>query len=135
MRSQSSGSTLPSGNSAVIWIDAPAGTHSEQHWTMMAFVPAIIAAGRYADEAWARAKRLPVLGAVGVAVSGLLFVLGALVVAQDHMEVELDLRTEASWTSSILQGGDAELSVPAFSLRCRVADLYERTPLQPRARG
>jgi Uma2 family endonuclease len=58
-----------------------------------------------------------------------------LVVAQDHMEVELDLRTEASWTSSILQGGDAELSVPAFSLRCRVADLYERTPLQPRARG
>jgi Uma2 family endonuclease len=56
-----------------------------------------------------------------------------LVIAQDRMEVALDLRTEAGWTSSILQGGDTELSVPKFGLRCRVADLYERTPLQPRA--
>jgi Uma2 family endonuclease len=58
-----------------------------------------------------------------------------LVVAQDHMEVDLDLKTEAGWASSVLRGGDAELSVPAFGLRCLVADLYERTPLQPRARG
>jgi Uma2 family endonuclease len=56
-----------------------------------------------------------------------------LVIAQDRMEAELDLETEAGWTSSILQGAEAELSVPAFGLRCSLADLYARTPLQPRA--
>ena len=29
---------------------------AEQHWTMMAFVPAVIAAARYGDERWTRAK-------------------------------------------------------------------------------
>ena len=58
-----------------------------------------------------------------------------LVIAQDRMEVELDLKTEAGWMSAVLQGGDAELSIPAFGLRCAVADLYARTPLQPRGRG
>ena len=58
-----------------------------------------------------------------------------LVIAQDRMEAELDLKTDAGWTSSVLQGGDAELSIPGFGLRCPVADLHERTPLQPRSRG
>ena len=58
-----------------------------------------------------------------------------LIVAQDRMEAELDLKTEAGWTSSVLHGGDAELSIPAFGLRCALAELYARTPLQPRARG
>jgi Uma2 family endonuclease len=55
-----------------------------------------------------------------------------LIVAQDRMEIELDLKTEAGWTPAVLQGGAAELTVPAFGLRCSLADLYERTPLQPR---
>jgi len=49
---------------------------SEQQWTMVAFIPAIIAAGRYADEAWSSAKRFPIVGAAGVAVSALLLALG-----------------------------------------------------------
>jgi Uma2 family endonuclease len=58
-----------------------------------------------------------------------------LVIAQDRMEVRLDLKTEAGWTSSILQGGGAELWIPAFGFRCLLARLYDKTPLQPRARG
>jgi hypothetical protein len=46
---------------------------AEQHWTMMALVPAAIAAGRYADDTlpWARPARI--LGICGIVVSGLLF--------------------------------------------------------------
>jgi 4-amino-4-deoxy-L-arabinose transferase-like glycosyltransferase len=47
---------------------------AEQHWTMVAFVPAAIAAGRLIDDAWAKAKRPPVLASLGVALSGLAFV-------------------------------------------------------------
>ena len=47
---------------------------AEQHWTMVAFIPAAIAAGAVADEAWTRAKRPPVLASLGVALSGLAFV-------------------------------------------------------------
>jgi len=57
-----------------------------------------------------------------------------LVIAQDRMEVGLDLKTEGGWTSSVLQGGEAELLIPAFGFRCLLALLYEKTPLQPRAR-
>ena len=57
-----------------------------------------------------------------------------LVIAQDRMEeVRLDLKTEAGWTSSVLQGDGAELSIPAFGFRCLLGLLYEKTPLQPRA--
>lgn len=49
---------------------------AEMHWTMMAFVPAAIAAGRYGDEMWSSAKRFRALTVAGVALSGLLFVLG-----------------------------------------------------------
>jgi Uma2 family endonuclease len=58
-----------------------------------------------------------------------------LVIAQDRLEVALGLRTDAGWTSSVLQGGEAELAIAAFGLRYAVADLYARTPLRPRARG
>ncbi len=56
-----------------------------------------------------------------------------LVIAQDRMEVELDLKTETSWQCSVLKGGGAELVIRAFGFRCLVSELYERTPLQPRA--
>jgi Uma2 family endonuclease len=55
-----------------------------------------------------------------------------LIVSQDRMEVELDLKTERGWISSVLQGAGAELSIPACGLSCFVADLYDRTPLAPR---
>jgi Uma2 family endonuclease len=55
-----------------------------------------------------------------------------LVVSQDRMQVAVDVRTEAGWESSVLEGGGAELSIPAFGFRCFVADLYDKTPLQPR---
>jgi Uma2 family endonuclease len=55
-----------------------------------------------------------------------------LIVSQDRMEVELDIKTEQGWASSVLQGAGAELAIPAFGLRCSVADIYDRTPLAPR---
>jgi Uma2 family endonuclease len=54
-----------------------------------------------------------------------------LIVSQDRMKAELDLKTENGWESSVLEGG-AELLIPAFGLRCSVADLYAKTPLAPR---
>ena len=54
-----------------------------------------------------------------------------LVIAQDRMEVEMDLKTEGGWQSSVLNGG-AEIVILAFGFRCLVSDLYEGTPLQPR---
>jgi Uma2 family endonuclease len=55
-----------------------------------------------------------------------------LIVSQDRMEVELDIKTENGWAASVLEGGGAELSIPAFGFRCFVADLYDKTPLAPR---
>jgi hypothetical protein len=49
---------------------------AEQHWTMVAFIPAVIAAGHYADEFWSRATFLRAVTVAGVALSGLLFFLG-----------------------------------------------------------
>jgi Uma2 family endonuclease len=54
-----------------------------------------------------------------------------LVIAQDRMEVELNVKTDAGWTSSVLSGED-EIVIPRFGFRCFVSDLYEGTPLQPR---
>jgi len=51
--------------------------------------------------------------------------------SQDGVAVELDLKMENGWATSVLQGG-AELSIPAFGFRCLVADLYRKTPLAPR---
>jgi hypothetical protein len=49
---------------------------AEQHWTMMAMVPAVLAAGHSVDRAWSRSRRLRVVVLAGVALSGSLFVLG-----------------------------------------------------------
>lgn len=48
---------------------------AEQHWTMMAFVPAVVAAARYGDERWSRARGLRTLALAGVGLSALIFVL------------------------------------------------------------
>jgi len=55
-----------------------------------------------------------------------------LVVAQDHMEAELNTKTAARWTSAV-RGGENEIVVAEFGFRCFVSDLYEATPLQPRS--
>jgi hypothetical protein len=55
-----------------------------------------------------------------------------LVVAQDRMEVEMNLKTETGWKSWVVTGGDAEVAIPAFGFWCVVGDLYEGTPLKPR---
>jgi len=54
-----------------------------------------------------------------------------LIIEQDRMEVRVDERTEKAWRSKVLGPAD-ELYLPAFGLRCAVADLYEGTPLNPR---
>ena len=54
-----------------------------------------------------------------------------LIIEQDRMEVRLDTRTTAGWSSQTLGPAD-ELKLPAFGLQCAVADLYEGTPLRPR---
>jgi hypothetical protein len=46
---------------------------AEQHWTMVAFIPAAIGAGRYADETWSKSKTLRSLAVTGVGLSGALF--------------------------------------------------------------
>jgi hypothetical protein len=48
---------------------------SEQHWTMMAVMPAVLAAGHYGDEAWSRSGRLRTVAVAGIVLSGALFVL------------------------------------------------------------
>jgi Uma2 family endonuclease len=55
-----------------------------------------------------------------------------LLVEQDRIEVRVDVKTETGWLSSTLGAAD-ELALPGFGLRCAVADLYEGTPLRPRA--
>jgi hypothetical protein len=60
---------------------------AEQHWTMVAFIPAAIAAGRYADEAWSSARRFSILTASGIVVSFVAFGLGAV-----HMSTNAILR-------------------------------------------
>jgi Uma2 family endonuclease len=56
-----------------------------------------------------------------------------LIIEQDRIEVRIDVRTEHGWQSQQLVGPAAELGLPAFGLRCLVGELYEGTPLQPRA--
>ena len=56
--------------------------------------------------------------------------LAVLVIAQDRMEVALDLKVDGRWMSNLLQSGETKLSLRDFGLTCRVADLYDRTPVQ-----
>jgi 4-amino-4-deoxy-L-arabinose transferase-like glycosyltransferase len=51
---------------------------AEQHWTMVAFIPAAIGAGGFADEATATAKRMRRIAAVGVGISAFVFALANL---------------------------------------------------------
>jgi hypothetical protein len=46
---------------------------AEQHWTMVAFIPAAIAAGRLVDDAWDRTRSLLVLASAGIALSWVVF--------------------------------------------------------------
>jgi Uma2 family endonuclease len=54
-----------------------------------------------------------------------------LTLQQDRIEIRLDLRTDAGWTQQTLTNPDDMLVLPEFGLRCRLADLYEGTALQP----
>lgn len=80
---------------------------AEQHWTMMAFVPAVIAAGHYADITWARAgagiKWARGMAIAGVALSASLFVLGNVharstallrLIPADHYDPKADMINE-----------------------------------------
>jgi Uma2 family endonuclease len=55
-----------------------------------------------------------------------------LTVEQDRMEVRVDMKTRYGWSSRTLGPAD-DLVLSAFGLSCAVADLYEGTPLKPRA--
>lgn len=55
-----------------------------------------------------------------------------LVVQQDRMEVQVDLRTQVGWTEQILRKPDDLLVLLDFGLRCRIAQIYRGTPLVPR---
>jgi Uma2 family endonuclease len=56
-----------------------------------------------------------------------------LTIQQDRHEVRIDLRAANSWTTNVLTRVSDELLLPAFGLRCTLADLYRGTPLQPRS--
>ncbi len=58
-----------------------------------------------------------------------------LIVQQDRIEAEVDLRIVEAWQSSTLSGGEAELHLPAFGVRCQLGDLYDGTPLRPRTQA
>ena len=50
-------------------------------------------------------------------------------VVQYRVDVRLDLRTDSGWSLTAL---DDQLVLADFGLRCKVADLYRGTALQPR---
>lgn len=58
-----------------------------------------------------------------------------LIVAQEDMAVQVELRTDEVWTSTVLTEPDAEIVIPGLQFRCRVDALYKDTPLSPRQRG
>jgi len=53
-------------------------------------------------------------------------------VQQDRCEVRVDLRTESGWTEQVLTKLDDVLELTEFGLRCKLADLYRGTAIQPR---
>ncbi len=55
-----------------------------------------------------------------------------LTVQQDSFEVRVDLRTQTGWTHQVLTKSEDVLVLPEFGLRCKLADLYRGTALQPR---
>ncbi|HEX3345715.1 MAG TPA: glycosyltransferase family 39 protein [Polyangiaceae bacterium] len=76
---------------------------AEQHWTMMAMVPAVLAAGHYGDEAWSRSKRLRGVALAGIALSGVAFLVGNVharstallrLIPADHYDARADMINE-----------------------------------------
>ncbi|MGH7297499.1 MAG: glycosyltransferase family 39 protein, partial [Polyangiaceae bacterium] len=76
---------------------------AEQHWTMMAMVPAVVAAARYGDERWSRARGLRALALAGVGLSGMVFVLANVharttailrLLPADHYDAKADMVNE-----------------------------------------
>jgi Uma2 family endonuclease len=55
-----------------------------------------------------------------------------LIIAQDRIEVAVDVRQHDGWRSETLVGADAVLVLPSFGLQCRLGELYDSTPLLPR---
>jgi Uma2 family endonuclease len=58
-----------------------------------------------------------------------------LIVQQDRIEVQADLRTDVGWTEQVLKKPDDILALPDFGLRCKLSNLYRGTPLVPRQRS
>lgn len=52
-----------------------------------------------------------------------------LIVSQDRLELEVDLRTANGWSTTSLKGAEARLELADFGLSCRLGDLYRNTPL------
>ena len=52
-----------------------------------------------------------------------------LLVRQDAMELELERRTEAGWTTETARGPDTLLRLDAFGLVCPLSELYRDTPV------
>ena len=55
-----------------------------------------------------------------------------LTVQQKHVEVRVDLRTDAGWTEQILRKPEDLLVLSDFGLRCKLSDLYRGTRLVSR---
>jgi Uma2 family endonuclease len=57
-----------------------------------------------------------------------------LIIDQKCLDVRLALLADTGWTERHLTKPDDELVLEDFGLRCRLADLYRGTALQPRAK-
>ena len=58
-----------------------------------------------------------------------------LIVQQGRLEARVDIKANGVWQSINITGPSAELSLPQFGLKCLLRELYEGTPLRPRAAG
>lgn len=58
-----------------------------------------------------------------------------LIVQQARIEARIDTKVDGDWKSANISGPSAELSLPQFGLKCLLGQLYEGTPLRPRAAG
>ena len=56
-----------------------------------------------------------------------------LLIEQNRIAIDLDLRTATGWDSVTLTDPEARLSLPSFGLNCAISDLYEDTPLDPQS--
>jgi Uma2 family endonuclease len=54
-----------------------------------------------------------------------------LTVQQDRLEVRIDMRANDIWGEQVLKNSDDLLVLPDFGLRCKLADLYRGTALEP----